>query len=165
MTENGTQIIEAAEVPGASIRLETAARHQCAARTGGSAGSLENTLRALTDHVAAGTQEDRASRHAWAWIWFRPRYQSAIKNVAIQLIRNAVMHGIETPAARSARANRRTARCDWNSSGLPTAASNCYSRTTAAASIRIRCAQTAIARGVVTRRGCGTACAIARRSS
>ena len=29
-------------------------------------------------------------------------YQAAIKNVAIQLIRNAVMHGIETPAARQA---------------------------------------------------------------
>ncbi len=27
-----------------------------------------------------------------------PAYQSAIKNVAIQLIRNSVMHGIETPA-------------------------------------------------------------------
>ena len=30
------------------------------------------------------------------------QYQAAIKNVAIQLIRNAVMHGIETPAAREA---------------------------------------------------------------
>ena len=30
-------------------------------------------------------------------------YQGAVKNVAIQLIRNAVMHGIETPAAREAR--------------------------------------------------------------
>jgi chemotaxis protein histidine kinase CheA len=29
-----------------------------------------------------------------------PRYQATIKNVAIQLIRNAVMHGIETSAAR-----------------------------------------------------------------
>ncbi len=29
-----------------------------------------------------------------------PRYQATIKNVAIQLIRNAVMHGIETPAVR-----------------------------------------------------------------
>jgi two-component system chemotaxis sensor kinase CheA len=30
-----------------------------------------------------------------------PRYQSTIKNVAIQLIRNAVMHGVEPPAVRT----------------------------------------------------------------
>jgi two-component system chemotaxis sensor kinase CheA len=29
-----------------------------------------------------------------------PRYQATIKNVAIQLIRNAVMHGVESSAAR-----------------------------------------------------------------
>jgi two-component system, chemotaxis family, sensor kinase CheA len=29
-----------------------------------------------------------------------PRYQATIKNVAIQLIRNAVMHGVETPDVR-----------------------------------------------------------------
>jgi len=27
------------------------------------------------------------------------QYQAAVKNVAIQFIRNAVMHGVETPAA------------------------------------------------------------------
>jgi chemotaxis protein histidine kinase CheA len=30
-----------------------------------------------------------------------PRYQSTIKNVAIQLIRNAVMHGVEPPSVRA----------------------------------------------------------------
>jgi chemotaxis protein histidine kinase CheA len=30
-----------------------------------------------------------------------PKYQSTIKNVAIQLIRNAVMHGVEPPAVRT----------------------------------------------------------------
>jgi chemotaxis protein histidine kinase CheA len=31
-----------------------------------------------------------------------PRYQATVKNVAIQLIRNAVVHGIESPAEREA---------------------------------------------------------------
>ncbi len=42
----------------------------------------------------------------WSWC---PRHQlSAIKNVAIQPIRNAVMHGIETPFARDAAGKQAT---------------------------------------------------------
>jgi len=32
-----------------------------------------------------------------------PSVSAAVKNVAIQFIRNAVMHGVETPAAREAK--------------------------------------------------------------
>jgi hypothetical protein len=99
MTENGTQIIQApkfmaqksatqpAPVPGTSSSAP--------------AGSLENTLRALTEHVAEEHQKTVILDVQGLSLVPHP-YQAAVKNVAIQLIRNAVMHGIETPAAREA---------------------------------------------------------------
>jgi chemotaxis protein histidine kinase CheA len=64
-------------------------------------GSLESTLTTLTDLVA---QENKKSVIlACNGLDLVPtRYQSTVKNVAIQLIRNAVVHGIETAAAREA---------------------------------------------------------------
>jgi len=63
------------------------------------AGSLDSTLTTLTELVAQEHNKtvvlDCTGMHL-----VPPRYQAAIKNVAIQLIRNAVMHGVETSAAR-----------------------------------------------------------------
>ena len=64
-------------------------------------GSLDNTLQALTDHVAQEHNKTVILECTGLQL-VPPQYQAAIKNIAIQLIRNAVMHGIETPAAREA---------------------------------------------------------------
>jgi two-component system chemotaxis sensor kinase CheA len=63
------------------------------------AGSLESTLTALTELVA---QEHHKTvvLDCTGMQLVPPRYQATIKNVAIQLIRNAVMHGVEPSAAR-----------------------------------------------------------------
>ena len=63
------------------------------------AGSLDSTLTALTELVA---QEHKKSviLECVGLELVPPRYQATIKNVAIQLIRNAVMHGVESSAAR-----------------------------------------------------------------
>ncbi|MDP9083062.1 MAG: ATP-binding protein [Pseudomonadota bacterium] len=63
------------------------------------AGSLESTLLSLTELVA---QEHRktVTLQCVGMQLVPPRYQATIKNVALQLIRNAVMHGIESSAVR-----------------------------------------------------------------
>ena len=113
-TDKGTQIIEAprfaahaaaesppravpANVPSHPPRAATAGTH----RTAAPAGSLDHTLQSLTDHVAH-EQNKQVILECHGLQGVPPRYQSAIKNVAIQFIRNAVMHGIETPAQRTA---------------------------------------------------------------
>lgn len=63
------------------------------------AGSLDSTLASLTELVAHEYRktvvlECSGLEHV------PPGYQSTIKKIAIQLIRNAVMHGIETSAER-----------------------------------------------------------------
>ncbi len=99
MTENGTQIIQAPKFNAAKAAVK--AMPVPGANSSAPAGSLENTLRALTDHVAQ--EHNKTVILGCAGPALVPlQYQSAIKNVAIQLIRNAVMHGIETPAARVA---------------------------------------------------------------
>ncbi|HWG70154.1 MAG TPA: ATP-binding protein [Steroidobacteraceae bacterium] len=105
MTENGTQIIEApkflAELAHQAAVHKAAAPKSAAPRAHrmAQAGSLESTLMALTELVA---QENHKTviLECTGLAEVPSRYQSTIKNVAIQLIRNAVMHGIETPAAR-----------------------------------------------------------------
>jgi two-component system, chemotaxis family, sensor kinase CheA len=96
MTDNGTEIIEAPKFMADKSDLKAHG-----ARRSAPAGSLESTLRALTDHVA---QEHNKTviLDCQGLQLVPPLYQAAIKNVAIQLIRNAVMHGIEAPASRSA---------------------------------------------------------------
>ena len=62
-------------------------------------GSLESTLATLTDLVAQ--ENHKAVILACSGLHLvPPRYQATVKNVAIQLIRNAVVHGIETQAER-----------------------------------------------------------------
>lgn len=96
-TANGTQIIQA---PKFVVQREPAAKVPGAHRSA-PAGSLDNTLQALTDHVAQ-EHDKTVALEAEGLELVPPAYQSAVKNVAIQLIRNAVMHGIEPPAKREA---------------------------------------------------------------
>jgi signal transduction histidine kinase len=116
MTENGTEIIQAPKF----MAERSAAQAVSVPGTNSSApaGSLENTLRALTDHVAQEHNKtvilDMLGLHL-----VPAQYQAAVKNVAIQLIRNAVMHGIETPAAREAagKSSHGTLRLEFKQTG------------------------------------------------
>jgi two-component system chemotaxis sensor kinase CheA len=94
VTESGTQIIEA---PNFVEELHKAS----SARRVAAAGSLDSTLLTLTELVA---QEHRKTvvLECQGLEQVPPRYQATIKNVSIQLIRNAVMHGVETPDERLA---------------------------------------------------------------
>jgi chemotaxis protein histidine kinase CheA len=65
------------------------------------AGTLEHTLRSLTEHVA-DEQHKCVELHCRGLHKIPAQYERAAKYVAIQLIRNAVVHGIETPDERAA---------------------------------------------------------------
>jgi signal transduction histidine kinase len=115
MTDNGTQIIEAPKFTAqmaaeAAEQSTAAAAHQAPvapqmAREMARAGSLDSTLTGLTELVAQ-EHHKKVVLDCKGIDLVPPRYQSTIKNVAIQLIRNAVMHGIESPAARAASGKR-----------------------------------------------------------
>jgi two-component system chemotaxis sensor kinase CheA len=93
VTENGTQIIEG---PGLIAEL---AQSLPAGQRMAAVGSLESTLATLTDLVAQENQKTVILACSGLHL-VPPRYQATVKNVAIQLIRNAVVHGIENPAER-----------------------------------------------------------------
>ncbi len=97
MTDNGTEIIQAPRFTA----QKSEAKAVPGAHRSAPAGSLENTLRALCDHVAQ-EHNKTVNLDCQGLQLVPPQYQAAIKNVAIQLIRNAVMHGIETAAGRAA---------------------------------------------------------------
>ena len=100
MTENGTQIIQAPKF----MAQRSAPKPPPVPGTSSSApaGSLENTLRALTEHVAEEHKKTVIlDVHGLGLV--PHNYQAAVKNIAIQFIRNAVMHGVETPAVRETR--------------------------------------------------------------
>jgi two-component system chemotaxis sensor kinase CheA len=105
VTENGTQVIQ----PPKFLAERSQSRPSAVpgANSSAPAGSLENTLRALTDHVAQAHKKTVVLEIQGLQL-VPAQYQSAIKNVAIQLIRNAVMHGIETPFARDAAGKQAT---------------------------------------------------------
>jgi two-component system chemotaxis sensor kinase CheA len=97
MTENGTQIIEAPKfLAEMAQRAAVPKAHRMA-----QAGSLESTLVALTELVAQ-EHDKKVVLDCVGMQQVPTRYQATIKNVAIQLIRNAVMHGIELAVARTA---------------------------------------------------------------
>ena len=107
VTDNGTQIIEAPK-----FKLEMGAQEAGAidiaaqpgappARRSAAVGSLDSTLMSLTE-LAAQEQNKNVVLECAGLALVPPCYQSAIKNVAIQLIRNAVVHGVESPAEREA---------------------------------------------------------------
>ncbi|HTB87669.1 MAG TPA: ATP-binding protein [Steroidobacteraceae bacterium] len=96
VTENGTQVIEAPKF------FAELAQHQGsspAAQRMAAVGSLESTLTTLTDLVAQENQKTVVLECNGLEL-VPPRYQATVKNVAIQLIRNAVVHGVETAAER-----------------------------------------------------------------
>jgi two-component system chemotaxis sensor kinase CheA len=98
MTNNGTQIIEA---PKFLAEMAQKAAAGPKAHRMAQAGSLESTLMALTELVAQ--EHDKKVVLDCVGMQLVPsRYQATIKNVAIQMIRNAVMHGIELAVARTA---------------------------------------------------------------
>jgi signal transduction histidine kinase len=99
MTENGTQIIQAPKFM--ANRSAPKATPVPGTNSSAPAGSLENTLRALTEHVAEEYKKTVILDVHGLGLVPQP-YQAAVKNVAIQFIRNAVMHGVEPPAAREA---------------------------------------------------------------
>jgi two-component system, chemotaxis family, sensor kinase CheA len=96
VTESGTQIIEAPKFTAQVTGQPVPGAHRTAP-----AGSLDSTLQAITEHVAQ-EQNKTVVLESRGLQWVPPRYQAAIKNVAVQLIRNAVMHGIEPTALRKA---------------------------------------------------------------
>jgi two-component system chemotaxis sensor kinase CheA len=107
MTQGGTQIIEAPKFLAEMAQKSAESKKSAAppksaapkAHRMAQAGSLESTLTALTELVA---QEHRKTvvLDCTGMQLVPPRYQATIKNVSIQLIRNAVMHGVESSAAR-----------------------------------------------------------------
>jgi two-component system chemotaxis sensor kinase CheA len=95
VTENGTQVIEAPKF-FAELAQHTSSP---AAQRMAAVGSLESTLTTLTDLVAQENQKTVVLECSGLEL-VPPRYQATVKNVAIQLIRNAVVHGVETAAER-----------------------------------------------------------------
>ncbi|HEY0800240.1 MAG TPA: ATP-binding protein, partial [Steroidobacteraceae bacterium] len=95
-TENGTQIIEAPKFLAAMAKSAAPPAQRVAA-----AGSLESTLTTLTDLVAQEHKKTVILVCSGLEL-VPPRYQATVKNVAIQLIRNAVVHGVESAAEREA---------------------------------------------------------------
>jgi chemotaxis protein histidine kinase CheA len=96
ITSGGTQILEAPTFAPKAAPSAVPGTQESAP-----AGSLDSTLKALTEHVAH-EHDKKVELETIGLHRVPPQYQSAIKNVAIQLIRNAVMHGIEPPAVRTA---------------------------------------------------------------
>ncbi len=95
VTENGTQIIAPKFTPDGTEHEASLPGSANAA----AAGTLENTLAALTEHIA--NEQRKAVALECRGLHKVPSvYQSAVKNVAIQFIRNAVMHGVEEPDER-----------------------------------------------------------------
>jgi two-component system, chemotaxis family, sensor kinase CheA len=97
VTDNGTEIIEAPKFFAELAQKSAPPKAHRMAQ----AGSLDSTLTALTELVAH-EHNKTVVLDCRGMQLVPPRYQATIKNVAIQLIRNAVMHGVETAAARQA---------------------------------------------------------------
>jgi two-component system, chemotaxis family, sensor kinase CheA len=100
VTENGTQIIEAPK-SFAELAQHAIAHPLQPAQRMAAVGSLESTLTTLTDLVAQ--ENHKTVLLSCSGLDLVPtRYQATVKNVAIQLIRNAVVHGIENAEERAA---------------------------------------------------------------
>jgi two-component system chemotaxis sensor kinase CheA len=111
VTENGTQVIEAPK-----FFAELAQQSSPPAQRMAAVGSLESTLTTLTDLVAQENQKTVVLECRGLEL-VPPRYQATVKNVAIQLIRNAVVHGVETAAEReqAGKAPNATLHLEFNS--------------------------------------------------
>jgi HPt (histidine-containing phosphotransfer) domain-containing protein/PAS domain-containing protein len=72
-----------------------------AARTGALDGGLDATLQQLARRVTSEHHKE-AALHCTGFESVPADYRRAIKDIGIQAVRNAIVHGIETPAARAA---------------------------------------------------------------
>ncbi len=103
MTDNGTEIIQSPRLAALAAAAAVAAGLPVPASAVrmAPAGSLESALMSMTEHVAQAN--DKSVALTCSGLADVPAsYQGVVKNIAIQLIRNAVMHGIETPDERAA---------------------------------------------------------------
>jgi hypothetical protein len=98
-TNGGTAIMEAPKFPAAAA--DPKPKSMPGAHQTAPAGSLGSTLQALTEHIAQEYNKQVLLETSGLHL-VPQKYLAMIKNVAIQLIRNAVMHGIEPPPARKA---------------------------------------------------------------
>jgi chemotaxis protein histidine kinase CheA len=98
ITDNGTEIIEPAKLAAllAQAKPVTSGSNRAAP-----AGGLESALIAMTEHVAQAHAKNVILKCEGLGD-VPPAYQGVVKNVAIQFIRNAVVHGIEAPDERAA---------------------------------------------------------------
>ncbi|HVC02943.1 MAG TPA: ATP-binding protein [Steroidobacteraceae bacterium] len=95
ITANGTQIIDAPQFID-QMRLAGSDRLPRPRAV----GSLESTLTSLAELIA----EEHGKKVALVCVGLESvpaGYQTTVKNVAIQLIRNAIVHGLESPIERS----------------------------------------------------------------
>ncbi|HEY6618607.1 MAG TPA: ATP-binding protein, partial [Steroidobacteraceae bacterium] len=113
VTENGTQVIESPKFFAAPAQHASPPAQRMAA-----VGSLESTLTTLTDLVAQENHKTVVLECSGLDL-VPPRYQATVKNVAIQLIRNAVVHGIETAAEREQAGKAPSARLSLRFSSTP----------------------------------------------
>jgi two-component system chemotaxis sensor kinase CheA len=98
-TNGGTAIIEAPSFAAAAA--EPKPKSMPGAQQAAPAGSLGSTLQSLTEHVAQ--EHNKQVLLETSGLHLVPqKYLAMVKNVAIQLIRNSVMHGIEPPEVRKA---------------------------------------------------------------
>ena len=109
-TNSGTAIMEAPKFVTSAIESAP----MPGARRAAPAGSLENTLQVMTEHIALEHGKQVVLVCSGLAV-IPPNYLAVVKNVAIQLIRNAVMHGIEPPSERKAaqKAARGTLRLEF----------------------------------------------------
>jgi two-component system chemotaxis sensor kinase CheA len=101
-TNGGTAIMEAPNFSAAAA-LPQQPKSMPGAHQTAPAGSLGSTLQALTEHVAQEHHKQVLLETSGLHL-VPQKYLAMVKNIAIQLIRNAVMHGIEPPAVRKAAA-------------------------------------------------------------
>ena len=151
MTENGTQIIEApkflaqmAKKAPASHKSATPKAHRMAP-----AGSLDSTLVGADRTGGAGVQEDRGAglhRHPAGSSALSGDHQERCHSVDSQR-RHARGRIVRRTHQRPA--SRPMGPCIWSSKPCPTRVSSCISRTTAAGSIRTRCAPPPVAKGLL----------------
>jgi signal transduction histidine kinase len=115
MTENGTEILA---TPQFLAEQGVAAEPLAGTTSTAPVGSLESTLAALTEHVAA-EHEKQVTLECVGLQKVPAVYQAPVKNIAIQLIRNAVIHGVESPAQRESAGKPPRATLHLQFSALP----------------------------------------------
>jgi signal transduction histidine kinase len=100
MTDDGTEILAAPQfIAQQALATRERPNAPSTAPSTAPAGSLEATLCSMTAHVA--DEHGKAVSLTCIGLHRVPAaYQAAVKNIAIQFIRNAVIHGIEPAAER-----------------------------------------------------------------